>query len=146
MKSRTNLLWMVVAVGGCAIPCETSITTSTTTTTETTEGPSSCEECYSYVECPQSTNVCRTFTCEEGRCVERDLAPEHLCEDVYPCWRGACCYTCLIDSGVGVGAMDPQDGPCVSGLSDHACGVGGVLCRDCTAQGEVCVAGQCVNP
>jgi hypothetical protein len=129
-------------------------TTGGTTTTSTTEDTTStqpgnegvCGECDDYTDCPLSLNTCRTFTCDKGRCVEHDLTPEHLCDSAYPCWEGACCFTCIADSGRDVGKMDVFDGPCVSGLNDHLCGVGGVLCEDCTLQGEVCVAGQCVKP
>jgi hypothetical protein len=36
-----------------------------------------------------------------------------------------------------------QNGTCQLGLSDQACGVGGVACVDCSAQSQACVNGHC---
>lgn len=155
MKTRKILGWMTLTaavIGGACAPsgtwvCEEetgALTVSTSTTIDTSDAMT-CGECDSYTDCPISKNHCRAYACQEGRCVEEDLAPEHLCDDSYPCWQGACCYTCVVDSGAYQQEVDLLDGPCVSGQDDHLCGFGGGLCEDCTLAGKVCSMGQCVE-
>lgn len=141
-ESNSNWCGCDWGTGGSA----TTTTEETTATTQSDGVGGTCGDCDDYTDCPLSLDVCRIFTCDYGRCVEHDLPPEHTCESEYPCWKGSCCFTCIADSGHDVGKMDVFDGPCVAGLDDHLCGVGGVLCEDCTVQGEICVAGQCVAP
>jgi hypothetical protein len=35
-------------------------------------------------------------------------------------------------------------GACELGLSDQACGENGIVCIDCSAQGQICLNGFCI--
>lgn len=105
------------------------------------------DDCFYAV--PENT-TCSLARCVGGQCQEERRSPLWTCGvvpgEINPahCYGGSCCFTCIVDSGSNPGGVDPDDGPCVAGTTDTACGFGGGVCRDCKADGKVCVRGACV--
>jgi len=107
-------------------------------------------ECLSAEDCLKTPGdpECSERLCVNGQCQVDLRTPDHACQSHYTCWSGACCFTCVADSGETPSVVDPKDGPCMVGGSDHACGKSGGLCEDCLSQGLLCDApfGRCFVP
>lgn len=132
-----------------------STATSTAESSSTGVEPSGCAA-YPVPDnfCLQPYNWCQIAHCEIqpdgfGYCANTNVSPTNHCGGGR-CFGGACCFTCLVDSGAAdgkVGEVDKTDGPCYPGNQDENCGFGGVVCMNCKALGKVCQAGACVvNP
>lgn len=139
-------MMMAVAVFFGMMACNPETVETSSGTTSNCVG-AQCEECASYIDCPNSTNQCTVYVCEEGKCVERPITPSHECatasEDEGRCWFGACCTTCIFDADRD-GVVGQGDGVCAEEVNDTHCGVPGTICNDCTFTGQHCVDGKCV--
>ncbi len=110
-----------------------------------------CRACSVEAECQTDDGDCRTYACEDGRCVGNAVARNGLaCDDGNGCTQGDLCN----DGACRGRALDcaALDGPCGRGLCDPALGrcvpetLGdGAACEDgdaCTVD-DVCAAGVC---
>lgn len=70
-----------------------------------------------------------------------------LCQDCIAAGGSCSNKACILQPPCGQQSCDGccQNGNCVLGLSDQACGKDGVNCKNCSNQGQACLDGFCVQ-
>lgn len=77
--------------------------------------------------CGNGGALCQDCLAMNGSCSAKTCVNQPQCNQI-SCPQGCC-----------------LNGACELGLSDQACGKGGVACKNCSAQGQICLDHFCIN-
>ncbi len=169
MKNATQLLAALavlwIASAGCAAGTLSgaggaSGTSGTgSTSADTTAGAGGSGGAASTTAGTGGGSPCNPATCANG-CCSNDLCMAGTsdtscgkgaaaCEDCaatgHPCIDKVCAQVAKCDAVSCPGGCCLGGDSCELGLSDQACGKGGVACVNCSSQGQACVNGSCGN-
>lgn len=103
-------------------------------------GPGTCDGC-----CDPATNACLSGD-EITACGVSGALCADCAELGFDCQAGACAGKPPECSNMSCAGCCDTAGVCRAGDTSDACGVGGLSCANCAAQGEGCVSGKCEGP